>query len=124
MEQAYAQALKELIDSGKSPKQAVALIKNTLEARGRGGLLPRVGHAFARLMAREERKNGITLFIAETRDEKKAQKEASAFIPKDQEVSVQIDDSLIGGWRLEGGGQVVDMSFKKQLLSLYNHATN
>ncbi len=124
MEQAYAQALKDIIDSGKSPKQAIALIKNSLEAHGRGGLLTRVGHAYARLMAREERKSGITLFIAQAGDEKKAQKEASAFISTGADVSIQIDDSLIGGWRLEGGGQVVDMSFKKQLLSLYNHATN
>lgn len=124
MEQAYAQALKELIDAGKSPKQAVSLIHTSLKARGRSGLISRVGHAFAQLIAREERKSGITLLIARAADEKTAKKEAAAFIPKEAEVVVRIDDGLIGGWRLEGGGQVVDASFKKHLLSMYNHATN
>lgn len=124
MEQVYARAIQELLKAGKSPKQAVSLVHGVLQTRGRAGLLPRVGHAFARLMAREERKNGIVLTIARAQDEKEARKGAGAFIPKEADITVRIDEGLIGGWRLEGGGQLVDASFKQQLLSMYNHATH
>lgn len=123
MEEVYARVLKELLDSGKNPKQAVSLVQKALGSKGASGLLPRVGRAFARLMAREERKKGIILSVADKKDEARARKEAAEFIPKEAEVQVRIDDTLIGGWRLNGGGHLVDASFKKQLLSMYNHAT-
>ena len=46
---------------------------------------------------------------------------AGALCAKD--VDVALDDSLIGGWRLEGRGNLVDASFKKSLLDMYNRTT-
>ena len=39
------------------------------------------------------------------------------------EVETKVDTSLIGGWRLEGRENLVDASFKKHLLTVYNRVT-
>ena len=38
-------------------------------------------------------------------------------------MKVRVDDSLIGGWRLEGRERLIDASYKELLLSIYNRAT-
>ena len=55
-----------------------------------------------------------------------AKREAKELLEKigaAKDVDVKIDESLIGGWRLEGKGMLVDRSFKKSLLEMYNRAT-
>ncbi len=37
--------------------------------------------------------------------------------------NVQIDSDLIGGWRMESGEHLIDNSYKKHLLTIYNAAT-
>ena len=127
MEQAYAIALWTMIESGKQPHEAVALLKKSLEARGRSALLPKIAHAFARLAARESRKNTMTLTVARQRDAAKAVKEIEKVLTEanitETDLEESVDENLIGGWRLEGRGVLVDQSWKKSLLSIYNAAT-
>jgi F0F1-type ATP synthase delta subunit len=126
MEQAYAQALWEVIRKGTSPKQAVDALREALAARGRTALLPRIARAFARIAARDEEKNGVVLSIARAEDERKAKAAAKDVLAelgvKPAEVVVRTDDSLIGGWRLEGRERLVDASWKTALVSIYNRA--
>lgn len=128
METAYAQVLWRLIQSGKSPKDAIIALRGVLVNDGRESLLPRIGKAFERIAKREMAKARITLHVAREADEHKAKKEAKSAMEKlglaDKKVDVVIDDHLIGGWRLEGGEYLVDESYKKHLLSIYNRATN
>jgi len=35
-----------------------------------------------------------------------------------------VDESLIGGWRLEGKETLVDASYKRELLELFNRSVN
>ncbi|OGG80627.1 hypothetical protein A3A39_04010 [Candidatus Kaiserbacteria bacterium RIFCSPLOWO2_01_FULL_54_13] len=127
MQDAYARALWRVIQEGKLPKEAVAKLRATLERHGRARLLPRVARAFARIAARESSKNAVTLTIAQKKDERMAHKEIKEFL-RDMDVSpedveVKTDVNLVGGWRLEGREHLIDASFKKYLLDLFERVT-
>ena len=127
MEKMYAQALWQLVSNGMDAKQAVHAIHARLEKEGRAILMPRVGRAFARIAERESRKTDFTLTVAREEDLAHAKKDMKALtgdlgIDVDS-LKTQVDDTLIGGWRLEGNEKLVDASYKKQLLDLYNSVT-
>ena len=90
--------------------------------------MPRVAKAFERLAARESARNTVTLTIADKTHEHTAHKEAGAILAKlglaESPVKTHIDDSLIGGWRIEGNEHLIDASHKKHLLAIYNLATH
>jgi len=127
MEQAYAQALWQLIEGGMSPQKALHAMVESLKARGREALLPRIARAFEKLAQREVQKNTVVVSVAREKDESPAKRAAKKLLEEigadTKNIEVKIDESLIGGWRLEGGGMLVDRSFKKSLLGMYNHAT-
>ena len=127
METTYAQALWKLIDGGMPAKKAVKQLSVRLAACGRSELLQRIGKAFARIAEREQGKKGIILTLARERDERKALHQAKDALKEmgveRRDLAVKIDDTLIGGWRLEGREKMMDESFKKHLLSIYNRAT-
>lgn len=78
-------------------------------------LLPRI----AELLAVEQSKPDIVLTIAKKKDEAAARKESDA--PKD--VDIQIDERLIGGWRLQSKTTLTDTSHKTALIDLYRTIT-
>lgn len=119
MEKAYAQALWELLQKGEKPKEAVTKIHTALRERGRAALMPAVGRAFERLAQREALKNRSVLVVARKADEQKARKESGA-----NDAELNVDETLIGGWKLFDRGQLVDQSWKSALLSIYNNATH
>jgi F0F1-type ATP synthase delta subunit len=119
MEQAYAQALWDLIQKGEKPKEAVTKIHRVLESKGRAALMPAVGRAFERLAQREAQKNRSVLVVARKSDEAKARRESDA-----KEAELSVDESIIGGWQLFDRGVLRDESWKSALLSIYNAATN
>lgn len=118
MEQAYAQALWELLQKGEKPKEAVTKIQKALELKGRAALMPAVGKAFERLAQREAQKNRSVLVVARKSDETKARRESGA-----KEAELSIDESIIGGWQLFDKGALRDESWKSALVSIYNNAT-
>ena len=118
MEQSYAHALMRLVENGKSPKDAVASIVKVLHSRGRDSLLSRVGRAFERLATRHTQRNTARITVAYAKDAGLARKAANI-----SEADVHIDDSLIGGWRIEKSDTLLDASYKKHLLQMYNRAT-
>ncbi|TSC62845.1 MAG: hypothetical protein Athens041674_395 [Parcubacteria group bacterium Athens0416_74] len=127
MEKTYAQVLWSLVSNGSTPHAAVSAIKAKLQADGRSALLPRVARAFARLSEREAGRNTVVLTVAREKDErhaKSAAKEILAQLGADADgLKTQVDDSIIGGWRLEGRGMLVDNSYKSTLLNIYNQVT-
>ncbi len=118
MEQSYAHALMRLVENGKSPKDAVASIVKVLHSRGRDSLLSRVGRAFERLASRSALRGVTRITVARAEDAARAREVAGV-----SEASVRIDDSLIGGWRIEKSDTLLDASYKKHLLQMYNRAT-
>lgn len=118
MQNSYATALWKTIQSGTDVKRAAQLLREALVRRGRVSLLPQIARSLARLAAREAQKNRSVLIIARKSDEKVARKESGA-----HEAELALDESLIGGWRLESGELVRDTSWKSSLLSIYNLST-
>jgi F0F1-type ATP synthase delta subunit len=127
MEQAYAQALWQLIEGGMQPKKALDAMVASLKVRGREALLPRIARAFERLAQREMRKNAVVVSVAHEKDGNAAKREVKDLLDQigasAKDIEMKIDASLIGGWQFEGRGSFVDRSFKKSLLEMYNHAT-
>jgi F0F1-type ATP synthase delta subunit len=124
MEEAYAQALWKMVKEGMAPSKAVHALSELLKSHGRLALMPRIGKAFARIAERQLQKETMTLTVAREKDEraaKAAAKEVLAELKLEaKEVSVKVDDSLIGGWRLEGKEVLVDRSYKTRLLGVFN----
>lgn len=127
MEAAYAQVLWDLLGKGMTPREAVDALREQLEQHGRMALMPRIAKAFVRIAERDREKNGVTLYVADAKDERAAKHALKGVLDElgvqASEVSVAIDASLIGGWRLEGKEQLVDGSYKRYLLDMYNRAT-
>ena len=127
MEQAYAQALWSSIEKGIDARKAVAALRTHLANTNRLRLLPKIGRAFGRLAARQWRKNTMTLRVARQKDAAHALREAKKVLDEqnieETDLSEGIDETLIGGWRLEGRGLLVDRSWKKALVSIYERAT-
>ena len=126
MDEQYAQALWQMVEGGMEPKKALHALVESLKIHGREALLPRIARAFERLAARETKKNAVVLSVAHEKDANKAKREVKALLEEigaaSKDLDIRVDGSLIGGWRFEGKGTLVDTSFKKSLLEMYNHA--
>ena len=120
--EAYAQALWQTIQRGTAPKKAIASLHALLVRHGRIALLPRVGRAFTRIALREAKRTDITLSVARLKDTRAAKQSVKKLVSElrveASDVKTAVDEHLIGGWRLEGRGTLVDASYKKHLLSL------
>lgn len=129
MEKHYAQALWKMVEGGQgkdgmSPHKAVSALKELLEREGRSALMPRIARAFARIAAQESNTSTMVLTVAREKDERHAKAAAKGILAElgadAGDLETQVDDSLIGGWRLEGRSVLVDESYKSRLLALYN----
>ena len=127
MENAYAEALWKMLQKGMKPKEAVRTLSELLTKSGRQSLLPKIGRAFVKIAEREESRTRVILSVAREKDARRAHKEVKKLLSDMRvpsvDVTVHVDDSLIGGWRLEGRENLIDASFKKHLVSIYNRAT-
>lgn len=132
MENDYAEALRQMVTDSPGRKamtagKAVRALRETLSAHGRMGLLPRIARAFARLAERERARGDVTLSTARSVDTKRALREASRALKdmgvKGRNVVSRVDEHLVGGWRLEGRERLLDASYKKHLLSIFENVT-
>src|SRR3989344_5137079 len=127
METAYAQALWKMVEGGLTPAKAVRALEVTLKVHGREALLPRIASAFARIAQRETKRTDVVLTLAREKDERRAHKDIKEMLTRmgvaSKDLKTQIDDTLIGGWRLEGRETLTDVSYKKALLDLYVRVT-
>ena len=127
MEKNYAEVLMKLIERGMQPKQAVHALHEILARTGRSRLLPKIGRVFVRLAERARARSAIVLFVAREKDARTALTHAKATLfamdAKRKDVRIQVDQTLVGGWRLEGREHLHDASWKKHLISIYNRST-
>lgn len=124
MQEAYAQALLKLVERGETPHAAVQKLSENLAKHGRSALMPKIARTFERLAQRQIGKTVVRLFVANDGDARHAKHEAEhALGAAHEHMQVKTDSSLIGGWRVEAGEKLIDMSYKKQLLAIYNRAT-
>lgn len=119
MEHNYAHAAIRLVERGMKPAEAAKAISAHAGARGQARIVPRIVRALRAISLAERARRSIVLSVARKEDAAQAHKTSDA--PK--EVSVQVDDTLIGGWRLRGAGRLVDASYKRALFDLYTRIT-
>lgn len=122
MEHAYAQALYRAIQNGLEPKKAVAALVERLQRENRHALVPRIARAFSRIAQRESAKGATRVYVAREKDTHAAL-EAAARYTKAGTHDVHVDKTLIGGWRIEVSDTLIDNSFKKHLLDIFNRVT-
>jgi F0F1-type ATP synthase delta subunit len=127
MEESYAQALWKVIQSGTPAHKAVQGLTETLRAHGRLALSPRIAASFARIAERESAREGAVLIVARDKDAKHAHTHAVKMLAQMgievSDLKTEVDDTLIGGWRLEGRGTLIDASHKKHLLDIFSKVT-
>jgi len=127
MEHSYATALWKIIGAGTAPKRAISQLREHLALRGRLALLPRIARAFARHATRERAKNTLTLSVG-AQGAAEAKREANALLAgmhiDRHDVETVVDETLVGGWRLEGREYLYDASYKRYLLDIYRRMTN
>ena len=114
----YAKAIFDLVQGGKSVDSVVSGLLKSLRARGALALLPKVLSAYRRLESKASTYNA-TLTVAREADSAEAIKLAGV----GPDTNVIVDESLIGGYRLEEAGKLLDNSFKAKLLQAYRNAT-
>ncbi len=127
MEQAYAQALWKMIERGMAPHKAVHALHESLVAHGRESLMPRIGRALKRLAERNAATGDVVLTVAREHDVRTAHHQIkevlSALGVEAHDLKTRVDDTIIGGWRLEGRETLIDASYKRQLLDIYGRVT-
>jgi len=121
MEDTYARALIKLIQAGLRPEDSVAKINAALKDKGRQAMWPRIKRAFLMHVQKVAMRENVTLSVACKEDVVDAKREAQNHLARNDADRMQmvVDDSLIGGWKLEAGGTLIDRSFKRQLKDMY-----
>jgi F0F1-type ATP synthase delta subunit len=116
MEKLYAQVLWRILDNGMDHAHAVSSLAKVLKRDGRMALMPKIAKAFRRI-AQAQAAKSPRIFVARSAEITHAQKASGH-----PNASVTVDETLIGGWRLESAESIIDRSFKKYLLDIYNAA--
>ena len=118
MDQVYAKALWQAVEKGKEPYDAVAAMDSALKLHNRAALWPGILRSFQRLADQEKRRSRVKIWVAREKDVKMAMMEAGV-----TDADVCIDDTLIGGWRLETNDTLTDATYKKYLSDMFIRAT-
>ena len=121
----YAKALYDLMKD-KSENEQDKLFSNflkVLERNGHSKLLPRVLKSFEKISFQEKTDTSVDFVVSDSKfeDKYKAQiKKYSKYFDKDQEVQTKTDSSIVGGFMIRSKNVVVDGSYKRSLVNLYN----
>jgi len=122
----YAQALFELSKQEKNPQKMMDAFVHMLKEKNALGLLPQILRHLQAILARASR-NAPVLTLARQEDESTVREEIAPTLKHAEidpaDVTVKIDDTLIGGYRLEYPGNLIDTSYKNQLLQIYRKIT-
>ncbi|MES2225238.1 MAG: F0F1 ATP synthase subunit delta [Patescibacteria group bacterium] len=120
MERTYAKVLWKL--SHQPGADTGALLKRLtehLESTGRMKLLPRILRELKAIEARDEGVN-TTIEVANESDAKEALAFAASL---GASAEVELNPSLISGWRVKANGTLTDRSGKRALIELYRKVT-
>ncbi len=115
----YARAILELNKKGDKPDSIIEGLLKSLQKRGSLILLPQILNAYKRLIYREDYKKAI-MTVARESDKEEFLKSLNI---DTKDLNIKTDERLIGGYRLEQKGKLLDNSFKAKLLQAYRNAT-
>lgn len=115
-----AQALKATIKEGLSVDEAVKNFVEALRRRGMLRILSKVAYEFE-LLEKREMSYKPTMSVARESDFDQAFRDSGV---DTSNVVKKIDDTLIGGYKVEQGGELTDTSYKRQLLDIFYKIKN
>jgi len=125
MDRTYAQALIEG-SQGKDARELSVFAKTFvayLKSKGHEKLLPKIFRRYEELLAREQKKNTISITLGHEKvlhgHKQDLQEELKKIFGKEVDIETRVDESLIGGYLVEGKGIRIDRSFKSSLKNLY-----
>ncbi|MFZ2707213.1 MAG: F0F1 ATP synthase subunit delta [Minisyncoccia bacterium] len=120
-----AHAVSDQLMAGQEPDAVFAGLLRTLKERGATRLLPRIATAYERIVMVKNR-NLPRIVVAKRKDTSRAVEVALATFPgiTPDDIQVQYDDTLIGGFNVEHKGRRLSQSYKSALLRLYRNITN
>jgi len=123
----YAHALSHSLAKVTEKKEAterVDALVETLEQAGKLKALPAILREYERIEAKKTSVNP-TITVAREEDGDGALKELMDMVdavPKN--ISVDVEDNIIGGWRFSDKDTLIDNSHKAALLKLYKSVTS
>jgi F0F1-type ATP synthase delta subunit len=119
----YAQAL-EIALRKKSEDVQAQLVKNflvILRSRGHQKLLPNIVHELEKRLTREQ--ESVKILFAREEDKIRYKENIQADLleiaKEKEEQSQEIDEKLVGGYRVETKNILIDRSYKRALIDLY-----
>lgn len=126
----YAQAFGEVLGD-KEMKHGSEYAQNLLRViryRGHQRLLPSIVTELETKVKEQGEVGVLTLTVARSEDEAVFQgaieKDQKDFGFDDVEVQTVVDDSVIGGYRIESREHLIDRTYKKALLEMYQKMTS
>lgn len=123
----YSIAVYTAIKNGVKPAEALKRLTDILARQGHSALYPRILKTLERSLEKEEGKDTMTVRIAREKDAKTYKSEIAAFREAQGlsgEEEVIVDETIVGGYVLEGKGARTDASYKTSLISIYKSLIN
>lgn len=123
----YAAALVRSLED-KSPDQVEVHLGNLealLKRRGKDNLLPRIAKHLEKMLKDAECTGTLTLALSTEADHEKLKKEidtvAAQIAPEEERlIATEVDERLVGGFRLQSRNALYDNTHKKHLLQLFD----
>lgn len=121
----YAQALYH-ITKDKSEKDQKRFFDNFIKVLKRDGhfsLLPKILKSLREIYLKEYKKDNIDLIVSDEKFKDKYKKEIKnykKYIDLNQEITTKVDNAIVGGFIIHTKDVVVDGSYRRGLVNLYN----
>ena len=127
----YAEALTEAL-SGKNEKEAekvLARFYEVIKAHGHTGLLPFIPAELEKIEVRAQAHREAILVTADTKSRTKWVHAydhyfTEALLPLDTTRRDVVDETIIGGYQIRTKDLLIDSSYKRSLIELYQNITN
>ena len=121
----YAQAGYEALEGGMPIAKVLSRLEEVLTSRGHASLYK---ESLGGLLARVEKKeseNVAHVTVAHKGAEKNFATEIKSFLKEGgiEHSSIHVDETIVGGYIIEGKGKREDASYKKSLLEIYRALT-
>lgn len=127
----YAEALLGAL-AGKNEKEAGAVIGRfyeVIKAHGHVGLLPLIPAELEKIETRDKARREATLVTADTKSCTKwvhayDHYEKEGLLPQDTTRCDVVDETIIGGYQIRTKDLLIDSSYKRSLIELYQNIIN
>lgn len=117
----YITATTELLREGKEAGTLLDSLKQHLASRGRMKLYPSILRGITRTLAQKEKREGVKVVVAREGDAQKYAAEITEQLTKIGATAhtLEVDDTLIGGFVIKTKDTQIDKSHKHTLLHAY-----